>query len=98
MISVPFELEEVEFGMLIPGLPLPKKSQKECNLRKTQLPGSQWYVKQKKYDWGKRAHCKLSVRIFTIQGSFEKRLDFSITQHAINKKIIHFQQRITNRW
>ena len=30
MISVPFELEQVEFGILIPGtpLPLPEKSQK----------------------------------------------------------------------
>ena len=29
MISVPFELEQVEFGILIPGIPLPEKSQKE---------------------------------------------------------------------
>ena len=32
MISVPFELEWVEFGMLIPGIPLPEKFQKECGL------------------------------------------------------------------
>ena len=33
MISVPFELEQVEFGILIsPGIPLSKKSQKECCL------------------------------------------------------------------
>ena len=32
MISVPFELEYVEFGMPIPGIPLPEKSQKECSL------------------------------------------------------------------
>ena len=32
MISVPFELEQVEFGILIPGIPLPEKSQKECGL------------------------------------------------------------------
>ena len=32
MISVPFELEYVEFGMLTPGIPLPEKSQKECGL------------------------------------------------------------------
>ena len=32
MISVPFELEQVEFGILIPGIPLPEKSQKECSL------------------------------------------------------------------
>ena len=32
MISVPFELEYVEFGMLIPVIPLPEKFQKECNL------------------------------------------------------------------
>ena len=31
MISVPFELEQVEFG--IPGIPVPEKSQKECGLR-----------------------------------------------------------------
>ena len=35
MISVPFELEQVEFGMLIPGIPLPEKSQKECGLSET---------------------------------------------------------------
>ena len=29
MISVPFELEQVKLGMLIPGIPLPEKSQKE---------------------------------------------------------------------
>ena len=33
MISVPFELEQMEFGMLIPGIPLPEKSQKECGLK-----------------------------------------------------------------
>ena len=33
MISVPFELEQVELGMLIPSIPLPEKSQKECSLR-----------------------------------------------------------------
>ena len=32
MISVPFELEYVEFGMVIPGSPLPEKSQKKCGL------------------------------------------------------------------
>ena len=32
MISVPFELEQVEFGILIPGILLPEKSQKECGL------------------------------------------------------------------
>ena len=32
MISVLFELEYVEFGMLIPVIPLPEKSQKECSL------------------------------------------------------------------
>ena len=32
MISVPFEQEGVEFGLLIPGNPLPEKSQKECGL------------------------------------------------------------------
>ena len=30
MISVTFE--HLEFGMLIPGIPLPEKSQKECGL------------------------------------------------------------------
>ena len=29
MISVPFELEYVEFGILFSGIPLPEKSQKE---------------------------------------------------------------------
>ena len=29
MISVPFELENVEHGMLVPVIPLPEKSQKE---------------------------------------------------------------------
>ena len=29
-ISVPFELEQVEFGILIPAIALPEKSQKEC--------------------------------------------------------------------
>ena len=33
MISVTFELEQAEFGILIPGIPLPEKSQKECDLR-----------------------------------------------------------------
>ena len=33
MISVPFELEEIEFGILIPLIPLPEKSQKECSLK-----------------------------------------------------------------
>ena len=28
IISVPFELEEVEFGILIPGIPLPEKVSK----------------------------------------------------------------------
>ena len=32
MISVPFELEQAEFGTLIPGIPLPEKSQKEWGL------------------------------------------------------------------
>ena len=32
MISVPFELEQAEFGILILGIPLPEKSQKECGL------------------------------------------------------------------
>ena len=27
MISVPFELEQVELGIFIPGVPLPEKSQ-----------------------------------------------------------------------
>ena len=31
-ISVPFEVEQVEFGMLIPGIPLPEKPQNECGL------------------------------------------------------------------
>ena len=33
MISVPFELEKVEFGIFIAGIPLPERSQKECGLR-----------------------------------------------------------------
>ena len=33
VITVPFELEQVEFGILIPGIPIPEKSQKECGLR-----------------------------------------------------------------
>ena len=33
MISVPFELEWVEFGILISAIPLPENSQKECGLR-----------------------------------------------------------------
>ena len=41
MISVQFELEWVEFGMLIPGIPscipLPEKYQKECSLGKQVL-------------------------------------------------------------
>ena len=32
MISVPFELEQLEFGILIPSIPLPEKSQIECGL------------------------------------------------------------------
>ena len=32
MISVPFELVLVEFGILIPAIPLPEKSQKECSV------------------------------------------------------------------
>ena len=32
MVSVPLELEQTEFGILIPGIPLPEKSQKECAL------------------------------------------------------------------
>ena len=32
MISVPFELEWVEFRILIPGISLPEKSEKECGL------------------------------------------------------------------
>ena len=34
MTSVPFEMEQVEVGMLIPVIPLPEKSQKECSLSK----------------------------------------------------------------
>ena len=34
IISIPFELEQVEFGMLIHVIPLPEMSQKECSLRK----------------------------------------------------------------
>ena len=30
MISVLFELEYLKFGVLIPGIPLPEISQKEC--------------------------------------------------------------------
>ena len=33
-ISVSFELEQVEFGILIPAIPIPEKSQKECSLSK----------------------------------------------------------------
>ena len=46
MISVPFELEEVEFGILIPAIPLPEKSQKEygldrkCEKRKDDIKSS----------------------------------------------------------
>ena len=29
MVCAPFELEQVEFGILTPGIPLPEKSQKE---------------------------------------------------------------------
>ena len=36
MISVPYELEKVEFGILIPGIPLPEKSQKECGIKLNQ--------------------------------------------------------------
>ena len=32
MISVPFELEKMDLGMLIAVVSLPGKSQKECNL------------------------------------------------------------------
>ena len=32
MISVLFELEKVEFGIFMPGIPFPEKSQKECGL------------------------------------------------------------------
>ena len=32
MISVPFELEQLEFGMPIPGIHLPERSQKGCSL------------------------------------------------------------------
>ena len=32
MISVPFELELVAFGMLIPVTPLPEMFQKECSV------------------------------------------------------------------
>ena len=32
MISVPFGLEKVEFGMPIPTIPLPEMFQKECSL------------------------------------------------------------------
>ena len=32
MVSVPFELEYVKFEVLIPGIPLPEMSQKECGL------------------------------------------------------------------
>ena len=31
MVSVPFEMEQEEVGMLIPVIPLPEKSQKECS-------------------------------------------------------------------
>ena len=34
IISIPFELEQVEFGMLIHVIPLPEMSQKEYSLRK----------------------------------------------------------------
>ena len=37
MISVPFELEKVEFGILILGIPLPEKFQKERGLNLTLL-------------------------------------------------------------
>ena len=32
MVSVPFEQEQVEFGVLIPRIPLPEKSQKEYSV------------------------------------------------------------------
>ena len=44
MISVPFELEYVELGVLIPGIPLPEKSQKECGLRFAILTDPSSYV------------------------------------------------------
>ena len=37
MISVPFEPVWVEFGILIPAVPLPEKSQKECGLRNSAI-------------------------------------------------------------
>ena len=36
MIYVSFELECVEFGILIPGIPLPEVPQKECRLSKAE--------------------------------------------------------------
>ena len=33
MISVQIELEQAGFRVLIPGIPFPEKSQKECGLR-----------------------------------------------------------------
>ena len=38
MISVPFELERVEFGMLISVIPLREKFQKECSRSVSLLP------------------------------------------------------------
>ena len=34
IVSVPFEMEQVEVGMLTPVIPLPEKSRKECSLSK----------------------------------------------------------------
>ena len=33
LISIPFELEKVEFRIPTPDIPVPEKSQKECGLR-----------------------------------------------------------------
>ena len=57
MISVPFELEQVEFGKLIPGIPLPEKSQNLSLLSKRHFCISNMFQNKVSVN---SCHCRLS--------------------------------------
>ena len=64
-ISVLFELEQVEFRIFTPGIPLLKKSQKECGLRFRHLPGDSWESPKV------RLHQSQSTSVLNFAGPFQ---------------------------
>ena len=74
MVSVPFEMEYVEVGMLIPVIPLPEKSQKECSLSKQLIQDLDYSIPLIPHSHLKLSCLKSSVRVGSHD--FSKQLFF----------------------